>query len=261
MKFHRIFAIIYRHLCLLPKSIDRLTDLFFWPLLEVLTLGLTTIWLSKNSAQHTEILASVLSGVLLWRVVWQSNYEIGVNILEETWNKNLTNLLATPLTKIEWLTANLIVGIIKLILVLGVLSLGSHFLYGINIFKIIIHVPHYLFSLALFGWSLGFLASGIVLRFGMKAQAFTWTLASFFGPFCATFYAVSILPDWAQKISYALPATYMFESLRAIVLNNAPIPGYFLKSMLLNILYLFICGIFCNFMFERARKKGFDHLE
>ena len=36
----------------------------------------------------------IISGILLWIIVWRGQYEITVNLLEDLWDKNLINIFA-----------------------------------------------------------------------------------------------------------------------------------------------------------------------
>ncbi len=39
-------------------------------------------------------------------------------------------------------------------------------------------------------------------------------------PLTCVYYPVSVLPDWLQWIAWALPPTYVFEGMRALVLEQ-----------------------------------------
>ncbi|MBS0634138.1 MAG: ABC transporter permease [Verrucomicrobia bacterium] len=53
-------------------------------------------------------------------------------------------------------------------------------------------------------------------------------LGGLFAPFSDVFYPVSVLPTWAQHISWCLPTTYIFEGVR-IILHKGSFPvEYFL---------------------------------
>ncbi len=250
-----------RQAYLFPKSIDRIADTFFWPILDILILGFTTQWVASHGTESASLIVCVLFGAVYWRVVWQSNYEIGVNLLEECWNKNLSNLLASPLTKAEFLTANMICGFIKLILVLLVMMGTVYLCYDVSLFTFNLTFIISLLSLTISGWCIGNFASCLVLNFGLKAQAFTWTLAFFFSPLCAAYFPQSVLPAWAQPISYALPPAHVFENMRAVILTGKTIPGALETSFLLNGIYMIISLLLMNYLFERSRRRGFDHLE
>ena len=47
MRWHRIKALLLRHLYLYQRSFPRLMDLFYWPILELLLWGFLSLYLQK----------------------------------------------------------------------------------------------------------------------------------------------------------------------------------------------------------------------
>ncbi len=261
MSRSRISAIIVRHFYLFPKSFDRITDALFWPVIDILMWGLTGSWIATGNPDASKLVLAILCALLFWRVLWQSSYEIGINLLEECWNRNLTNLIASPLTKSEWLVACFIQALAKLLVIVAVVSSAVYACYTLNVFSLGPLWPIFFAQLMVFGWTVGLFASGMVFIFGLRGQALTWTLAFFISPLCAVYFPVAVLPEWAQFLSRFMPPSYVFEGMRSIVLTgNAPVALVW-QATLLNLVYLVIALWFCNRMFERCRERGFDHLE
>ena len=111
MKIHRIFAVILRHLYNFKHSYDRLTDVFYWPTLDLAVWGITSKFLVEMSGNSSQALFMVISGILLFIVVWRGQYEITVNLLSELWDRNLINLFVSPLKFSEWVTSLFIIGL------------------------------------------------------------------------------------------------------------------------------------------------------
>jgi ABC-2 type transport system permease protein len=83
----------------------------------------------------------------------------------------------------------------------------------------------FLAVLFLFGIALGILGSALVLRLGPSAEWFVWPIPALVSPFAGVFYPVATLPAWMQWIARLLPASYVFEGLRAIVAHRAWAPA------------------------------------
>jgi ABC-2 type transport system permease protein len=83
-----------------------------------------------------------------------------------------------------------------------------------------------------------------------------WAVAFLFQPFSAVFYPVQVLPPALQHVAWALPTTYAFEGMRA-VLSGHPLPwGYVLRALGLNALLFGIAtGVFARVMWI-ARELG-----
>ena len=77
-----------------------------------------------------------------------------------------------------------------------------------------------------------------------------------FLPVCCVYYPVSTLPPWLQVVALALPPTYVFEGLRAVVLEGAFVGYLMVKALALNVVY-FAAGwaVFAYFL-QSARIHG-----
>lgn len=203
----------------------------------------------------------ILTGLILWQIVFRVNLETAKGLFEELVNQNLINLFSTPLTLGEWIVAVMFLGVINMILMMicGILAVWA--LYGIQILSLGWSLLAYMISLLISGWSIGFFICGLLIYFGLKAQDFVYTIGWSFAPFSAIYYPLDVLPSWIQKISKCLPMTYVFESMR-YTLKTGLISWHDLAiSYVLNFLYLTASLLFFKYMFERSKEKGLARLE
>src|SRR5205814_5310072 len=97
----RIRAVARRHAYVLQRSPHRLFDVTIWPLVDVLLFGSLGVFVAQgHNAPGRVAAAYLLSGILLWHVVYQSQIGLATGLLEETWSRNLLNLMVTPLREI-----------------------------------------------------------------------------------------------------------------------------------------------------------------
>src|SRR5437763_1013823 len=75
-------------------------------------------------------------------------------------------------------------------------------------------------DLVLTSWSLGIFVSGLVLRNGLGAESIVWTLMFGILPLACVYYPVSVLPSWLQVVAWVLPPTYVFEGMRALLIDH-----------------------------------------
>jgi len=253
---YRVEAIVLRHLYLFKRSYDRLADSIYWPVMDLILWGLTIRWISETQGLLSNVLLVMLTAIVFWQIVWRANYEISVNLLEEFWCKNLVNLFATPLKVIEWVCGVMIVGAMKTVLTVIVGLIASWLLYSLNIFSVGYMIIPYMVSLIIFGWSLGFFASALIVYFGPRIQTLAWAMGFILAPFSAVYYPLDVLPGWAQTVGHCLPTTYVFEGMRLILSEQRmPLENLFLAACL-NVIYLAAALWFFLFMFEKARDKG-----
>ena len=96
----------------------------------------------------------------------------------------------------------------------------AYFFFGFNVLSLGIAFAAFFANLVIMSWSLGLVSTGVVLRWGLGAESFAWLIVFVFLPLCCVYYPVTTLPGWLQPVALALPPTYVFEGLRAIVLNG-----------------------------------------
>lgn len=261
MRWNLVWAIVIRHMYNFKHTLDRSTDVFFWPAMDIILWGFTTLYISQEVTGLPYIITTVLSGLILWMTVWRGQYEITVNLLEEMWNQNMINIFASPIKLKEWIAGVFLLGIIKMFFTLTFATLVAVIVYKAQIFSLGFYLIPFLGNLLLTGWGFGILVAAVIIRYGTKIQTLAWSGVSLISPFSGVFYPISVLPDWAQKISAFLPTSYIFEGMRIIILKGTLPLDYLLKAFLLNIFILSFGLIFFNYMFKKSKEDGLSRLE
>ena len=260
MNWGRIWAVFLRYYYFFAKP-DSMSDLFFWPALDIFLWGMTSVWIQHSEQEIPKLAIAILTGLVFRQIVWRSNYEIAVNMLQEFWNRNLVNLFSTPLKLSEWIVAMMLYGIFKIIVTIVFGAFVVWGLYSLNIFNMGWSFLPFCVSLILSGWLIGFLSAAIMVNYGQRLQILAWMTAYIFAPFSAIFYPMSALPSWGQLIAKALPMTYIFEGMRLVLYEKTFSMEMLLTSLGLNIFYLALMMLFFRWMFEKSREKGLARLE
>ena len=107
-----------------------------------------------------------------------------------------------------------------------------------------------------FGWSLGLAICGGIMRHGMGAESLAWTVIFALAPLSCVYYPVTILPFWLQPLAWALPSTYVFEGMRAVMFEAQFRMDYFLIAVVLDLVYLAIGAAIFFIAFRDARRRG-----
>lgn len=259
MSWHRIYAIILRHWYNMRRNLDRMTDLFYWPLVELLLWGLGSSYLTSfigdNGSPATFVVA-ILAGICLWVIVNQTQLSVSVGLLDDMWNRNMVNIFGSPLRFSEWLIATLIVAGARMLLSVGFITVVALFLYHVNVYAAGIYLVPFVVLLLLTGWTIGFFVSGIIVRLGSRVQALAWTLGVVIVPFSAVYYPLSVLPPFAQTIAAFIPTSYVFEGMRQAVETHTVDPSKIFISLGLNLVYMSLALWFLYRGFRRAMAKG-----
>ncbi|OGH52447.1 MAG: hypothetical protein A3G13_00545 [Candidatus Levybacteria bacterium RIFCSPLOWO2_12_FULL_37_7] len=257
---NRVWAMIIRYTIYLRHNYDRLTDLFYWPALDLFIWGLTGLYIAKLSNNSSHYLLIILSGLVFWIVVWRSQYEITTNLLSEMWDRNIVNIFASPLKVSEWILAVMVFGFLKTIVSVSFSSILSFIFYRFNIFSFHWLLIPFILSLLATGWAGGFLVAAFIIRYGMKLQTLAWAGIALIAPFSAIYYPVSVLPSWAQTVSLLIPSTYIFESIRDILFTGTVHYDKLVTSFILNAIYLILSLWFFVAMFGKSKKLGLSRL-
>ncbi len=260
MNRYRIWGVFLRYFYVAKKGIHQLSDLFYWPLVDILIWGLTAYWIKNQS--HIDTLPLILmTALIFWQITWRGSVDISVNLLQEFWHRNLVNLFSTPLKISEWIAGMILLCFCKLVITVTFGALVVYLLFSLNVFTVGWAFLPFAASLLIFGWALSFLASSMIIYWGHRVEMFAWMIAFLFAPFSAVFYPLHVLPEWAQSIALCLPTTYIFEGMRSILATGSFPSHYFWVSLGLNVIYLTASLVIFNKMFEKTREKGLARLE
>src|SRR5258708_5737698 len=113
MRLHKIYAILLRHWYNFRHNLDQFSEVFYWPIIDLLIWGLTSLYIQQYVPNTNHLVLMLVSGIVFWTIIWRGQREITTGLLEELWNKNLINIFVAPITFLEWITAVLITSFIK----------------------------------------------------------------------------------------------------------------------------------------------------
>ena len=252
----RIYALVLRSWYLIRSSWPRAAELVYWPLVQMLMWGFLQVHLSSTSSYYAKAGGLLIGAVLLWDILVRGQLGFAVPFLEELWSRNLVNLLMSPLRASELVAALMLVSLLRLaIAVLPVMGLAYLF-FSYNILSLGFAFGAFFANLMLTAWALGLISTGIVLRYGLGAEGFVWLVVFVFMPLACVYYPLATLPVWLQPVALALPPTYVFEGLRAVVLEQSFRADLMLIALALNIVALLASYAIFRYLLLRARVSG-----
>lgn len=255
----RVGAMILRYVYVLRSSYPRLLEMVYWPTVQMLTWGFLQSYFASSIAPRGAAAAlggALIGAVLLWDVLLRTQQGFSFAFVEEMWSRNLANLLMSPLTPAEHIAALMTVSLMRLTIGVVPVSIMAMWFFGFNLWSLGLALGAFFAVLAFFAWSIGLLVSGLLMRYGLGVEALIWSLIFAVQPLGCVYYPVATLPAWLQPAAYALPATYVFEGLRALLLDHvwrADLMGY---GLALDALY-FAGAVFAFLrLLEGARRVG-----
>ena len=217
MSASRIGAVVLRQFYLMRGSPARVLPLFVWVAVDIVLWGFITKYLNTVSASGLNFVPRLLGAVLLWDFFTRVMQGVTMAFFEDVWSRNFLNVFASPLSIPEYISGLVATsiftsaaGLLVMLLLAGAVFDLSYFTYGILL------VP-FLLVLLLFGIALGIFGIALVLRMGPASEWLIWPIPALLSPFAGVFYPLSTLPLWMQYVGHLLPASYVFEGMRAVI--------------------------------------------
>jgi ABC-2 type transport system permease protein len=165
---HRVAAMVLRYLYLLRSSWTRLLELIYWPAVQLFVWGFLQVYIAQNSGFFARATGVFIAAVLLWDILFRGQLGFSVSFLEEMWSRNLSNLMISPLRPIEFVSALMIMSIIRLAIGMVPVTFLAIAFFGFNVYGLGLALAAFFLNLILTSWAVGIVVSG-VLRNGMGA--------------------------------------------------------------------------------------------
>ena len=94
----------------------------------------------------------------------------------------------------------------------------------------------------LFGWAIGLIIAGLVIRLGLGAESLAWAAIFFIQPFSAVYYPIETLPAAVRWIAWLLPSAPVFEGMRAVLVEHRFDGGLFAQAVAVLAVWLVVGG-------------------
>lgn len=217
MNWIRVKAIARRHAYVMIRSPHRLFDVTVWPLVDVVLFGSIGAFVAEANSSGAAAFGYLLGGIVLWHVVYQAQIALSTGFMEETWSRNLLNIMVTPLKEIEYVAGVALFGLVKLVLGVSLVSVSALVFFSFDITDMGLGLIPIAAILLVVGWVIALFVIGTVLRFGSGAEALIWGILFVVMPLSGVFYPVEALPDLVRPLAYILPTTHAFEAMRTLL--------------------------------------------
>ncbi len=254
---NRILALLIRYKNISFGSFPRLLSVFYWPTVQILFWGyFTNFFMSNNSFGAWSALNIILSAVVLWDVLFRGQLGLTMSFFEELWSRNLPNLFITPLKDAEIVIGLISISFIRTFIGVTPAIFFANYFFNFHLFEIGFYLIFLFSNLLVVGWSVGFLVSGLVLRYGHAFEELAWAIIFIILPFSCVYYPLNSLPEIMQGLAQVLPTVHIFESMRSVLINKELFLSDLFLIIFLNLLYLTLSIFFFIKMIKIARVKG-----
>jgi ABC-2 type transport system permease protein len=252
----RVAAMMLRYWYLLRSSWPRLIELIYWPTVQMFTWGFLQYYIAQNAGFFARASGTFIGAVLLWDILFRGQLGFSISFLEEMWARNMGNLMMSPLRPFEFIAALMVMSVVRLSIGVIPVSVLALAFFGFNLYGLGLALVAFFLNLMLTSWAVGIFVSGLVLRNGLGAENLAWSIMFLFMPLTCVYYPVTTLPAWLQPVAWALPPTYVFEGMRALLIDHTFRPDLMLDALALNALF-FAAGTFGFLkLLQSARRNG-----
>lgn len=253
---NRVRAMVRRYWYLLSSSWPRILDLIYWPTVQMLMWGFLQMYVAQNDSFFAKTGGVFIGAVLLWDILFRGQLGFSISFLEEMYARNLGNIMMSPLRPVEFMAALMIMSVVRLMIGMIPVSLLAIAFFGFNLWALGLALVAFFANLILTSWAVGIFVAGLLLRNGLGAESMAWTIMFLFLPLTCVYYPVAVLPEWLQYVAWALPPTYVFEGMRALLIDHVFRADLMLQAFAFNIV-LFAAASFAFLrLLESAREHG-----
>jgi ABC-2 type transport system permease protein len=253
---NRVAAMVRRYWYLLRSSWPRILDLIYWPTVQMLMWGFLQMYVAQNAGFFARAGGVFIGSVLLWDILFRGQLGFSISFLEEMYAHNLANIMMSPLRPVEFGAALMIMSIVRLSIGMVPVTLLAIAFFGFNLWSLGLALAAFFVNLILTSWSIGIFVAGLLLRNGLGAESMAWTIMFLFLPLACVYYPVAVLPHWLQIVAWALPPTYVFEGMRALLIHHVFRADLMLEAFTFNLVLFAAASWAFSTLLQSARAAG-----
>ncbi|MBM4307583.1 MAG: ABC transporter permease [Deltaproteobacteria bacterium] len=249
----QIGAFAFKNWIITKRNFFSLSEILFWPLVGLFSVGLLTVFLQLDESMT----GFILIGVMSMSLIQVCQIDVAYALLYDLWAKSMKHTFIAPIRPFQLISGAWLIGMARSSLVFLLLSIFSGIAFGFNFFQSgAISLILYLLGLFLIAVSIGIGVCILVLLFGYKAEVAAWSITSLMALICGIYYPISILPSPLPEIARAIPLTYFLEYFRSFYGFEGRINSLLLRGFGLIGLYLIIEAVLLRWVIHHARKNG-----
>ncbi len=246
--YHRCAALTLHFLYAMKRNPTRLIEILVWPTLEIVLFSFLALAVHQAENQVITVGLSILAGLVFWNFFSRIVQESIAQFMDDVISKNIQNILVTPVTLTELVAGLSIAAILKMIISIAFLSLLIFGLYPPLLVLIGTTSLIWIGILISYAIVLSLLGIALIMIFGTRLSFIGSLLSTGIQIFACAFYPRNILPPVLYQLSFLVPISYVFESIRNYLLYKTVYP----TELLLAALSLFLTIVITIIIFKRA---------
>lgn len=253
----RVRTVVRRHAYVVWRSPHRWFEIAVFPVVDVLLWGSLGAFVAQENSASRAGATYLLAGIMLYSFLFQTQIAVSTGFLEETWTRNLLNMMTTPLREVEYVAGLAVYGLVKLVAAIATVSLAALTLYGFGLGAIGWGLVPLAAVLVTLGWAFALVMVGLLLRYGQSAEILVWASTFLLLAISGVFNPVDALPGAVQPVARNLPTTHVFTAMRSLLADGA-IPWNDIGLAAVGAVLLLAASMaFVTHMLATFRKRGY----
>ena len=248
----RVMAVVRRHALVQSRNPGHWFLLIALPVVDALLF--TSIGVAYGEGDRA--VQILLTGILLFHLIWQLTLAGSMGFLEEVWSRNVLNMFTTPLSEGEYGLALMIVGLVRTTVAAALIALVGVGLYTADPAASGWVLAPGAIILLVFGWAVSLFVIGMTLQFGESAEVFSWGTLVLLMPLSGVFYPVEALPGILQPLARIIPLSRVFDAARDALAGLPVNPWDLVIGALASLVAVAAAAWFVNVQLRRFRENG-----
>lgn len=252
----RISGMYFHYLHSMKRNPARLIEILVWPAFEVLLFSLLAGSNRDGLSEVSQLTLSLLTGVVYWNSTARIIQEAVAQYIDDFTSKNIQHIMLAPVSAAEITVSITAASITKVCISLCVLS-GIIYLTLPTFFSTVYWGSvWYVMQLELMGIAFSLFGISLVNVFGERASFSGWMMSTVLQLVSLPFYPRNALPELLQALSYAIPASFIFEDIRNHAASDVVMTTSQVIALGESVIYLIVGALFVSWSLRIARRTG-----
>ena len=127
-ELNKYLASAYKNWIISKRNVFTLFELFFWPMISLLSIGLLTRFLEVGE----DMVSFLLVGAIALTILQVAQIDVAYVLLFDMWSKSIKNTFIAPIKSYHLVFGALLFGIVRGSVVFAILVIVSHYLFGFD---------------------------------------------------------------------------------------------------------------------------------
>ena len=248
-----VWAFALRNLLMGSRNVFFFFELFFWPLVGVVSIGLMT----RFFGLRPEDTAFVLIGTIALSVVQVCELEVAYAVLFDVWSKSVKHQFVAPIGIRHLTLGSWLVGMLRGLVIFVILAVLGWWAFAFPVLAAgLLPLATFLLGCFLTAWIVGVLVCALITLLGNRAEAFAWASVNLVLVLAGIYYPVSVLPPPVATLAAWIPLTHFLDAYRAHYGFASEFRAPVATGLALSLAYAGLAHLLFGAAVQRARRTG-----